>query len=114
MNRDVSLVVKIITANADRDALVIPGTALDSEMGDEIRVTVIATGFTSEHVYMAEEVEEEEDQDEIIKYSDWIKMREGIVRKTPNEYLLGRNAEDSDLGIPTILRDKRVPEQGEM
>jgi hypothetical protein len=40
-------------------------------------------------------------------------MKEGIIRKTPNEYLVGRNSSDeSDLGIPTILRDKNSKANG--
>ena len=109
-------VVKIITANADSNALVIPGSAIDPDLGDEVRVTVIATGFSAEGGRLIEEAQksEEQEQEEIIKYSDWVKMREGIVRKTPSEYLLGRNSEESDLGIPTILRDKRFAGQGEV
>ena len=41
-------VLKIITANADDDALIISGTSVVESMNDRIRVTVIATGFTSE------------------------------------------------------------------
>lgn len=36
---------KVITASADNDARIIFGTIVDPNMGDEIRVTVIATGF---------------------------------------------------------------------
>ena len=100
-------IVKIITANADTDALIIPGSALDETIENEVQVTVVATGFTSQPQPAAIEPEEEEDQDEIIKYQDWIKMREGVVKRTRSEYLLGRNSSDSDLGIPTVLRGER-------
>ena len=36
---------KVITASADPDARIIFGTIVDETMSDEIRVTVIATGF---------------------------------------------------------------------
>ena len=99
-------VVKIITANADNNALIIPGSALDEAMSDQVQVTVVATGFKPEVRQVPLEVEEE-DREEIIKYQDWIKMKEGIVKRTPSEYLLGRNTDDSDLGIPTVLRGDR-------
>jgi len=44
---EVEEIVKIVTANADPDALIICGTATDNTMGDKISVTVIATGFIS-------------------------------------------------------------------
>jgi len=40
-------------------------------------------------------------------------MREGIVSRTPKEYLLGRNSEEADLGIPTVLRDKPAEGAGQ-
>ncbi len=103
-------IVNIITANADSDALIIPGTALDESIDEEVQVTVVATGFSAEpQVTTAEQIDEEEG-DEIIKYKDWLKMREGIIKVPPHEYLLGRNSEETDLGIPTVLRgDRLVP-----
>ena len=44
---EVEEIVKIVTANADPDALIIYGTATDNTLGDKISVTVIATGFIS-------------------------------------------------------------------
>ncbi len=102
-------IVNIITANADSDALIIPGTNLDDTVEDEVQVTVIATGFDSESSISPVEEPEEEETDEIIKYKDWLKMREGIIKVPPHEYLLGRNSEETDLGIPTVLRGDRTP-----
>ena len=102
-------IVNIITANADSDALIIPGTNLDDTVEDEVQVMVIATGFDSESNTSPVEEPEEEETDEIIKYKDWLKMREGIIKVPPHEYLLGRNSEETDLGIPTVLRGDRTP-----
>ena len=41
-------VLKIITANADDDALIIAGTSIVESLNDRLRVTVIATGFSAE------------------------------------------------------------------
>lgn len=100
-------IVNIITANADSDAFIIPGTSCDETMENEIQVTVIATGFNAEEQPQMEIREEEEEGDEIIKYKDWLKMREGVIKKTPHEYLLGRNSAEQDLGIPTVLRGEK-------
>lgn len=43
---EINEAAKIITTSADPDARVIFGTVIDETLGDEIRVTVIATGFT--------------------------------------------------------------------
>ena len=101
-------VVKIITANADNDALIIPGSTLDESLDEEVRVTVIATGFNQERIPqpVTEKVEEAGTKSETIRYDDWIRMREGLISRTPKEYLLGRNSEEADLGIPTVLRDR--------
>jgi cell division protein FtsZ len=100
-------IVKIITANADNEALIIPGTSLDEAMEDRIQVTVVATGFSTETATVPNDIEDDEEGEEIIRYKDWLKMREGIIQRTPNEYLMGRNSEEADLGIPTVLRDDR-------
>ena len=64
-------VVQIITANADDDALIIPGSVFDPDLEDEIRVTVVATGFKADAVGSETAAAEEENEDEIIKYKDW-------------------------------------------
>jgi cell division protein FtsZ len=99
-------IVRIISNDADPDAHIICGTSLNEEFEDRIKVTVLATGFDVETQQINETQESEDEQSEIIKYTDWMRMKEGIIRKTPNEYLVGRNTDDADLGIPTILRDK--------
>ena len=50
---EVEEIVKIVTANADPDALIIYGTATDNSLGDKISVTVIATGFISSNNHIA-------------------------------------------------------------
>ena len=50
---EVEDIVKIITANADPDALIIYGTATDNAVGDKINVTVVATGFISTNYEVA-------------------------------------------------------------
>ncbi len=42
-------VVELITANCAEDALIIAGQAFNPELGDRIKVTVVATGFESHH-----------------------------------------------------------------
>jgi len=105
-------VIKIITANADSDALVIPGQSINSEMEDEIKVTVVATGFTTGAVQY-EEQKEQEPQDEIIKYKEWLNLQKGLNRDAPGSFLSGRNSSDNDLGIPAVLRGRKVSGEAE-
>lgn len=44
---EVNYIASAVSENADEDANIIFGTVLDEDLGDEIRVTVIATGFES-------------------------------------------------------------------
>jgi cell division protein FtsZ len=105
-------VIKIITANADGDALIISGQANDPALTDTIKVTVIATGFHSEETYGFSDTEEVDHREEIIPYDAWMRMQKGLTTKTPSSFLSGRNSGDEDLGIPTVLRDRRTASQG--
>lgn len=100
-------VIKIITANADDDALIIPGQSVDESMEDSITVTVVATGFSSQPAAPVQDVPEEPNE-EVIQYEDWIKLQRGMSQSINPSYLMGRNSDDGDLGIPTVLRDRKV------
>lgn len=43
-------VVEMITENCDQDALIIAGQAYNPDLGDKVKVTVVATGFERESV----------------------------------------------------------------
>ncbi len=43
--QEVAEAAKVITSSADDDAKVIFGAVVDEDMGDEVRITVVATGF---------------------------------------------------------------------
>ncbi len=100
-------VIKIITANADDDALIIPGQAINSQLEDEVKVTVVATGFTNAAAENVKE-EKEEQHDEILKYKDWLNLQKGLTRESSSGFLSGRNSSEDDLGIPTVLRGRKA------
>ena len=103
-------VLKIITANADDDALIIPGTSIVESMNDRIRVTVIATGFSTEkRPELPPEPERQEG--EMIPYEEWASMGKAGHRTHAEDFLLGRNSREADLSVPTVLREKRVAGQ---
>jgi cell division protein FtsZ len=107
-------VMKIITASADREALVISGTSISPSLSEQVRVTVIATGFNIERVAEAKSAAVAgQPKGDIISYDEWIKMRKGVAAKSSGDFLLGRNSRDEDLNVPTVLREKRYLHQGE-
>jgi len=105
-------VLKIITANADDDALIIPGTSVVESMNDRLRVTVIATGFTTERK-PEPAPEPERPEGEMIPYEEWASMGKSTHRTHAEDFLLGRNSREADLSVPTVLREKRVSGQKE-
>ena len=107
-------VMKIITASADREALVISGTSISPSLSEQIRVTVIATGFNIERPpQRASGSEEQQPKGDIISYDEWIKMRKGVAAKGGGDFLLGRNSREEDLNVPTVLREKKYLHQGD-
>jgi cell division protein FtsZ len=123
-------VLKIITASADREALVIAGTSINGSMNEQIKVTVIATGFNGRKQMPVKEEAGHEQKGDIISYEEWIKMRKGVtaggsaasaaaatagsaVGKGPGDFLVGRNSKEADLNVPTVLREKKYQQQGD-
>ena len=106
-------VLKIITANADDDALIIAGTSIVESMADKIKVTVIATGFSREAKQPALQLVQTParrpaEPPEIIPYEEWASMGRSAGRKHAEDFLLGRNSREADLSVPTILRERRT------
>ena len=99
-------VIKIVTANADEDALIIPGQTINPQMEGEIQVTVVATGFKNSSASSVVE-DKEEKEDEVIRYKDWLNLQKGLSRESKG-FLSGRNQREVDLGIPTVLRGRKV------
>ena len=96
-------VLNIITASAAPDALVIAGTASNGSPSDEVRVTVIATGFNREPAAAAAQTQSNGEQ--IISYEEWVKMNQGIG-KSPGllKSIEKTSTGDGDLSVPTVLR----------
>jgi cell division protein FtsZ len=118
-------VLKIITASADKEALIIAGTSINSSMEEQIKVTVIATGFNGQRRITVAPEQQDKSKGDIISYDEWIRMRKGVSGATagaaggsassrgPGEFLVGRNSREADLNVPTILREKKYMQQGD-
>ena len=59
---EVNEAAKVIQEVVDPDAEIVFGAAIDESLGDEVKVTVIATGFESKPVYYAGSREEEREE----------------------------------------------------
>jgi cell division protein FtsZ len=105
-------IVNIITESADPEALVIPGIVTDPSIGDEVRVTVIATGFNRimrDEGAARERAGERKGSsfEDFLSSEEWKRITESPSQRT-KQYLLGRNDDEDELDIPTVLRDRRV------
>jgi cell division protein FtsZ len=97
-------VLNIITANADEDALIIAGSAVDELMEDEVTVSVIATGFNQPDLEQpAEEEPQDQQKEEVFSLDEWIEMTTGRGRRDSNGSGV-HEGEDEELGIPAVLR----------
>lgn len=115
-------IMKIITANADEDVLVIAGTSLDQRLEGQIRVSVIATGFEAEEsrreakkepseTTPSEGKEEKREAAEFINLETW----NNLTRTSHQEDLFAESdidAEDDELGVPAIIRHRRARRNG--
>ena len=101
-------IVKRITADMDKDAIIISGMYLDPTMQDKIRVTVIATGFVTEVEPQKLELVKTQKADLVSgkefdsfigsgAYEDFLPPRD---RREDYRY----NSEDLD--VPTVIRDR--------
>ena len=108
-------VMEIISSNIDPDATIIAGTAIDETLLDEIKVTVIATGFSHASVEEAETMPVttmDSDKNEILSFKDWEALSSGEETKEnvkkPVDYIFSHsdNPIGDDLYVPTIMRDR--------
>ena len=106
-------IVNLITESADPEALVIPGIVTDPALGDEVRVTVIATGFNrslkTPNTAASASVREASRRglEDYISSDEWKRITENPSQRA-KQYLLSRNEGEDELDIPTVLRDRRL------
>jgi len=103
-------IVKRITADMNSEAIIIPGMYLDPNMGDKIRVTVIATGFGAEDESQALELVKVQGKGEVISGREFDSMVGSAMKA---DFLPPRDKRDDykyaneDLDVPTVIRDRR-------
>jgi cell division protein FtsZ len=95
---EVAEAAAIITEKGDPDAKVIFGTAVGTSDSEEVRVTVIATGFQGEFVG-----DEMGDGRPVKKGLSMDIEKRGVLRKVPRAVGAGTYNED-EWDVPTFLR----------
>ncbi len=101
-------ILNIITANADEDALIIAGTAIDELMENEVMVSVIATGFNREPDLSTPVRARAESDEEYISLDKWSEMTRGRLKTSRDELLRHEQEPMGELGIPAVLRYQQV------
>lgn len=104
-------IINIITANADENAVIISGTAMDHSFQDKVQVSVIATGFNSSvhqnsKAAFVPEKSRNIDSD-FIRFDEWQTM----TAKKSSDFLSHRNIRDEDLEIPTVIRGRKFSQE---
>ena len=87
---------ELVQRSADPEANIIFGTVTDDSMGDEIQITVIATGF-----------EKEEDRKNGVSGYDNIVADAWRKRSTTTQTTSSNDNNSNDLDIPTFLRKNK-------
>ncbi len=117
---EVNEAAKVITASADEDAKIIFGAVIDDKLKDEVKITVVATGFDGrgEAIKAAGTdkgytpnvfIEEEEKKEEARRKSKISPLKAAQAEPAKKKGATGVSAEEDDeLGIPAFIRRKMM------
>jgi cell division protein FtsZ len=129
---EVNEAAKIITASAEDDAKIIFGAVIDPKMKDEIKLTVVATGFDGHlagarasaetdrqytpSAYIAEKdtkeierINEEKQKKETVRSSKVSPLKAAQAEPARKKEAPSENEdEDEELGIPAFIRKKMM------
>lgn len=119
---EVNEAAKVITASADEDAKIVFGAVVDGKLKDEIKITVVATGFDGrgkEAIKAAGTdmgytpntfIEEEEKKEEKIreKKKSKISPLKAAQSEPASKKKIEENEEEDELGIPAFIRKKMM------
>jgi cell division protein FtsZ len=119
---EVSEAAKVITSAADEDAKIIFGAVIDEKMKDEIRITVVATGFDGRphdgkvlgfEGYKPTPLVSEEKKEEPTKKpeEDWSEKKSRLsvfkaAQSKPAEKKEEKKEDDEELSVPAFIRKR--------
>jgi cell division protein FtsZ len=128
---EVSEAAKVITAAADEEAKIIFGAVIDETLKDEIKITVVATGFDgkgnsgikteiAKTSYTPNPFIEETERENVSSSSSWAdktKTKLSVFKNTPIKPIIEKkmeqapivnNNEEDDLSVPAFIRKKMM------
>jgi len=130
---EVNEAAKVVTASADDEAKIIFGTVIDEKMKDEIKVTVVATGFDNRlgradrepanerkytpNAFIAEEEKKETNVADFNlksfnvvdkKKTKISPLKAAQAEPAKEKFATPPEAEENDLGIPAFIRKKMM------
>jgi cell division protein FtsZ len=121
---EVSEAAKVITSAADEEAKIIFGAVIDEKMKDQIKITVVATGFDGHSKSQKGEIskpsytpntfiaEKETKEEDLISHEDRNKNKFSVFKNLPIKPNIERKIEkpvteeDDDLSVPAFIRKK--------
>ena len=118
---EVNEAAKVITSSADEDAKIIFGAVIDEKYKDEIKITVVATGFDGRRVGVSEAIavertytpnpyialEDEKNKNDQMKKKSKISPLKQAQAEPAQKKGLEEQGED-ELGIPAFIRKKMM------
>jgi cell division protein FtsZ len=102
---EVNQAAEIVQEAANGDANIIFGAVINEALGEDIRITVIATGF-DESSSTAKETERPQIKEQVFNQEEE-RIVETETEKTENEETIKNDVDYNDLEIPTFLRKNR-------
>jgi cell division protein FtsZ len=118
---EVNEAAKVITASADEDAKIIFGAVINDKLKDEIRITVVATGFNGKggEIHKGQTVErpytpntfieeEEKEQEKKEKKKSKISPLRAAQAEPASRRMKEEGEEEDELGIPAFIRRKMM------
>jgi cell division protein FtsZ len=124
---EVNEAAKVITASADEDAKIIFGAAIDPKLKDEIKITVVATGFDGKgreavrgagtdksytpNTFIEKEKKEYDDEENNMterKKSKVSPLKAAQAEPAKKKGEENGYDEDDELGIPAFIRKKMM------
>jgi len=118
---EVNEAAKVITSSVDEDAKIIFGAVIDEKYKDEIKITVVATGFDGRRVGLSDTIaservytpnpyiaaeEDKENKEQIKKRSKISPLKQ--AQSEPAQKKSAEAEEEDELGIPAFIRKKMM------
>ena len=102
---EIQNIVKTIKEKCDPEVHLIHGLQIDPEIGDNIQITVIATGFPrAKFVETKTNAAAKSSDSDFIDYNEYVRMVEKTKRPEYLSYLPQREYQD-DLDVPSVIRN---------